>query len=265
VKVAVFSSFYSFSFYFKKNENFVKINKNFRMEENKRLKYIGVKNLGNLALPDFCPRCFWYERHFGPFPTRFPGIFNVLDAVSKKSVNRSLLERGKLPDWLRIPDVVRRVDLEEMGKVEIMHNRKYLVAQPKDTGWILRGDPDIVFELKDKTLHIVDFKTARFTERQSELFPLYEVQLNGYALLSYKKPVSQLSLVYCQPNSELPDDLRFRLEFTVKVIDINFNRERIFELLRKAREIVELKEPPPKRPDCKNTCFYVDRIINHFV
>jgi hypothetical protein len=58
------------------------------MKENKRLKYIGVKDLGNLALSNFCPRCFWYERYYGPFPTRFPGIFNVLDGVSKKSVNR---------------------------------------------------------------------------------------------------------------------------------------------------------------------------------
>jgi len=234
------------------------------MRENKRVKYIGVKDLGNLALPNFCPRCFWYERHFGPFPTRFPGIFNVLDGVSKKSVNRSLLKRGKLPDWLKIPNVKRKVELDEMGKVERMHNRKYLVVWHKGSGWILRGDPDVVFELKDKTLHILDFKTARFSERQGELFPLYEVQLNGYALLSYKKKVSQLSLVYCEPNSELLNDLKFRLDFTVKIVDIDFNPQKIFKLLKRAREIVESKEPPLAKRGCKNTCFYIDEIINYF-
>jgi hypothetical protein len=232
------------------------------VEENRRLKYIGVKDLGNLVLPDFCPRCFWYERHYGPFPSRFPGIFNVLDSLSKKSVSRSLLERKKIPDWLGISDVVRKVELEEIGKVEKMYNRKYLVAQHKESNWILRGDPDIVFELKDGTLHIVDFKTARFTSRQSELFPLYDVQLNGYALLSRKRLVSRLSLVYCEPKSELLDDINFRLEFTIKVVDIGFNPQKVFELLRKAREIVELKEPPPTRPGCRGTCSYIDKILN---
>jgi len=229
--------------------------------ENSRLKYIGVKDLGNLALPDFCPRCFWFERHFGPFPTRFPGIFNVIDGASKKSVSRSFLNRKKLPDWLQIPNVVRQVDLEEMGTVERIHTRKYLVAKDKNTGLILRGDPDVVFELKDGTLHIVDFKTARYTLKQNELLPLYEVQLNGYAILSHKKPVSKLSLVYCEPKSELLDDVKFHLEFEVKIIDIGFNKHKVFELLRKAKEILEQKEPPKAKEGCKGTCFYIDKIL----
>lgn len=236
---------------------------NTEMKENSRLKYIGVKDLGNLILSDFCPRCFWYERHFGPFPSRFPGIFNVLDSVSKKSVIRSLSERKKLPDWLEIPNVVKRVEMEEIGTVEKIHNRKYLVAYHKESGWILRGDPDVVFELKDGTLHIIDFKTARFTSRQDELFPLYEIQLNGYALLSHKKKVSRLSLVYCEPNSELLDDINFHLEFTIKILDIDLNSQKIFGLLRKAREIVDMKEPPPPRPGCRETCYYIDKIINY--
>jgi len=233
-----------------------------KMKENLRLKYIGVKDVGNLALPDFCPRCFWYERHFGPFPMRFPGIFNVLDSLSKKSVIRSLSERKKMPGWLKIPDVVRSVDLEEIGFVEKIYNRKYLVAYHKKSGWFLRGDPDILFELKDGTIHIVDFKTARFNKRQNELHPLYEIQLNGYSLLCQKKKVSRLSLVYCEPKSELLNDDSFRLEFTIKLVDINLNPAEIFNLLIKAREIIEMKQPPAPRPGCKDICFYIDKIIN---
>ncbi len=232
--------------------------------ENTRLKYIGVKDLGNLALPDFCPRCFWFERHFGPFPTRFPGIFNVIDGASKKSVTRSFLTRKKLPDWLKISDVVRRIELEEMGTVERIHTRKYLVAKDKDTGLILRGDPDVVFELKDGTLHIVDFKTARYTLKQNELLPLYEVQLNGYAILSHKKPVSKLSLVYCEPKPELLDDINFHLAFEVRVVDIGFNRRKVFELLKKAKEILDRKTPPEPRENCRGTCFYIDKILKRF-
>lgn len=225
-----------------------------------RLKYIGVKDLGSLAMPDFCPRCFWFERHYGPFPTLFPGIFNVLDSVSKKSVYRSFLQRKKLPDWLNIPGVIEILPLEKVGKVETHQNRKYLVALHKKSGWILRGTPDGIFKLKDGTLHIADFKTARFTKKQDELFPLYEIQLNGYALLAHKFSVSKLSLVYCEPNSELENDIDFSLKFSPKIIPIELNPKIIPELLMKAREIVDRKSPPPARPNCKWTCFYVDRI-----
>jgi len=226
-------------------------------------KYIGVKKLGELALVDFCPRCFWFEYHYGPFPSRFPGIFNVLDNVSKKSVDRSLLQRKKLPDWLNISDVVKQVRWEEIGTVKKIKNRDYLVIQDKKSGWILRGQPDKVFELKDGTLHIIDFKTARFTSRQNELFPLYEAQLNGYALLAHKKPVSRLSLVYCEPKSELSDDINFHLEFSIKIDDIDLNRHKVFDLLKRAKEILEKKEPPLARPGCGETCFYIDKILGN--
>jgi len=230
------------------------------MFENTRLKYIGVKDLGNLILPDFCPRCFWFERHFGPFPTRFPGIFSVLDSVSKKSVHHSFYQRKKLPDWLNIPDVVRELSLEQIGKVEMCQNRKYLVLLHKKSNWILRGSPDAVFELQDKTLHIVDFKTARFTSTQDELFPLYEIQLNGYALLAHKVPTSRLSLVYCEPNSQLDNDVDFNLRFTTKIVDIKINPKIIPGLLIKARQIVDQKTSPPARPNCRGTCYYIDKI-----
>jgi hypothetical protein len=42
---------------------------------------ISGKDLGALALPDFCPRCFWIRRHAPqglPFQV-FPGIFSSID------------------------------------------------------------------------------------------------------------------------------------------------------------------------------------------
>ena len=41
---------------------------------------ISAKNLGKLALPDHCPRCFWLQLRIGfklPFQV-FPGIFSSL-------------------------------------------------------------------------------------------------------------------------------------------------------------------------------------------
>jgi hypothetical protein len=190
----------------------------------------------------------------------FPGIFNVLDSVSKKSVYRSFFNRKKLPEWLDIPDVVQLPRIEEIGTVEAFMNRKYLVALHKKSGWILRGAPDSVFKLKDGTLHIADFKTARYTQKQDELFPVYEIQLNGYSLLAHKFSISKLSLVYCEPNSELKDDSDFTLGFTTKIVPINLKPDIIPGLLTKAREIVDQKTPPQGRQDCRGTCFYIDRI-----
>ncbi len=228
--------------------------------EKTRLKYIGVKDLGNLATDNFCERCFWFGRHFGPFPTMFPGIFNVIDNASKKSVYRSFFNRKKLPEWLDIPEVVALPRLEEVGTVETFLNRRYLVALHKKSGWILRGAPDSVFKLRDNTLHIADFKTARYTQKQDELFPVYEIQLNGYSLLAHKFPISKLSLVYCEPNSELKDDSDFTLVFKTRIVPVDLKPGIIPGLLTRAREIVDRKTPPQAIENCRGTCFYIDKI-----
>jgi len=42
---------------------------------------ISAKNLGELALSDFCPRCFWLKLHAKRLPFQiFPGIFSSIDA-----------------------------------------------------------------------------------------------------------------------------------------------------------------------------------------
>jgi len=40
---------------------------------------ISAKNLGEVALPDFCPRCFWLKLHARQLPFQiFPGIFSAI-------------------------------------------------------------------------------------------------------------------------------------------------------------------------------------------
>jgi len=49
---------------------------------------ISAKDLGELAKPDFCPRCFWLKRHAKPLPFQiFPGIFSSIDSYTKKVVH----------------------------------------------------------------------------------------------------------------------------------------------------------------------------------
>jgi CRISPR/Cas system-associated exonuclease Cas4 (RecB family) len=235
------------------------------VEENEKLKYIAVKELGNLAKEDFCPRCFWYEKHFGPFPSLFPGVFNVIDRNLKSSVWLRWKKERKLPEWLKVDNVESVLTADSIGTVEKIHKQKYLVALHKKSGLILRGAPDLILKLKDNTLHIIDFKTSQFKEGD-QFLPMYEVQLNGYALLATKMKVSKLSLVYFNPTNEIPDEIliesNFKLGFGPKIVPVEIKSGLITNLLMKAKEILNLKTPPPPfQPDYKHTCLYIDKIL----
>jgi len=111
--------------------------------------------------------------------------------------------------------------------------------------------------------HIIDYKTAKFIERQDELFPLYEVQLNVYAYLAEKyglKPVTNLSLVYCQPNEDLDNDEDFKLSFKAYCLKVDLKLDMVPKLLLRAREIVDSKEPPEPIKGCKGICKWIDGV-----
>ena len=223
------------------------------MKQN-RLKIISAKDLGDLNLPDFCPRCFWLERHIGKPPSLFPGIFSTIDSVTKKSAHRSFAERDQVPGWLPISDLIEVVEGDTYFKY------------PVDIGnWILTGQPDDIFKTKDNTYYIVDYKTAKFTKHQDELLPLYEVQLNAYAFLAEKygfKPISRLSLIYCQPNGELETDDDFKLGFEVYQLEVKLNLDIIPELLLEARQILDKDSPPEPMKNCKGICQWLSNTNN---
>jgi len=221
------------------------------MKQNK-LKVISAKDLGRLDMPDFCPRCFWLERHIGKPPGIFPGIFSTLDAITKRSAHRSFLERGKAPNWLKIDDLV-----------EIEEGDIYFKLPVESGDWILTGYPDDVFKTKDGSYHIVDYKTAKFTDRQDELYPMYKVQLNCYAYLAEQyglKPVTDLTLVYCQPNKDLESDEDFKLGFETYTLKVDLDLSIIPELLLKAREILNQPNPPQAHEKCKDICSWMDKV-----
>ena len=102
-----------------------------------KLKVISAKDLGRLNMPDFCPRCFWIERHVDKPPGIFPGIFSTLDAITKRSTHRSFVERGEKPNWLEIEDLV-----------EVEEGDTYFKLPVEQGDWILTGYPDDILESK---------------------------------------------------------------------------------------------------------------------
>ena len=97
---------------------------------------ISAGDLGGLAMPDFCGRCFWIQRRLEkiPFHIPMPGIFSSIDSYVKNVVRQGFDRDNKLPDWLPVTGNVT-------GYEPILHWKKYSIAHAS-TGSTLRGVPD---------------------------------------------------------------------------------------------------------------------------
>jgi len=220
---------------------------------------ISAKNLAGVALEDACPRCAWIRLHHKgdmPFAMSFPGIFISIDGYTKRMVRETFDSARRIPDWF--PNVGK---VKAMVSEDELHWRSYFRTDSK-LGVTLRGQPDDIFQLADGSFHIVDYKTAKITGAQDDLFPMYEVQLNAYAFIAEKlpiAPVSALSLIYFEPQTETergkrkgsPPGAWLEFRATRKKVQLAPKR-RIPELLARAREIFDMKTAPRGAAGCKN-------------
>jgi len=225
---------------------------------------ISAKNLGELALPDFCERCFWLKLRLEnklPFQI-FPGIFSSIDSYTKNIVQGFVDSNGEFPVWLG--------DLGELvGYQKPPHFSKFNILD-NESNVLLRGSPDGVFVRKDNSYLIVDYKTAKYTEKQDQLLPMYEVQLNAYVAIGEQcglSPVSGLALIYMEPvthSDAVVDSANYRddgfaMGFTAHIHEVELNPSSIPPLLVKVREIHELSNAPDGCDGCKD-CQILERI-----
>jgi len=221
---------------------------------------ISPRGLASVALEDACPRCAWIQLHHKgkmPFAIPFPGIFNTLDRYTKQLVRGPFEKTGKLPAWFPEMGIVKGIVSED----ELHWSRYFRVDKKLRT--TLRGSPDDIFQLDDGSFHIVDYKTAKFTEAQDELYPMYDVQLNGYAYIAEATghvPVSGLSLIYFEPQTETTRGKRAGAPATGAWLEFRATRKkvplaakgRIPELLERTREIFDLTAAPRGSVGCEN-------------
>ena len=226
---------------------------------------ISAKNLGALALPDFCPRCFWIQTHCGnklPYQI-FPGIFSSIDSYSKRVAHGWFDRHHSAPPWLAGLGEIK-------GYRNPPHHTKFNVLI-QDVSVLVSGTPDGVFVRADDSFLIIDYKTARFTEYQDELFPMYDAQLNAYAFIGERcgfSPVTGLALIYTEPVTDdraaasdahtLSDG--FSMDFSAKILHVKIDPEQPPQLCRRAREIYDLEAPPCSRADCEN-CGLLEGLI----
>lgn len=223
---------------------------------------ISGKVLGQLALDNFCERCFWIAlkcQHRLPFQ-KFPGIFSSIDVFSKRVAAAHYEKYRRVPGWLEA--------FGDLGEpVPIPHHSKFqtLYAGSKI---LLTGAPDELFRRRDGTLVILDNKTARFTDTQDELLGLYSVQLNSYAVIARRiglGKVSVLGLVYYEPqtdvNSRSIDSVLcndgFTMRFAAKLLPLPLKPGRIPSLLKKVRAIHDMPVAPAGKSGCKD-CALLD-------
>ena len=224
---------------------------------------ISAKELAEVAMANFCPRCFWIKRRVPkqlPYQM-FPGIFSSIDSYSKRVVH-SWFDRGQGPPaWI--------ADLGELvGYKPPPHYSKFNVVD-EENDILLTGSPDGVFVRPDGSHVIVDYKTSRYTPYQGRLYPLYEAQLNAYALIGEKcglDPVSGLALIYTEPVTDeaaASEDFvhrsdGFAMGFVANIVGVRLAPSMIGPLLAKAREICDLPISPFGRNGCRNCGFLND-------
>ena len=227
---------------------------------------IPAKSLGELALPNFCPRCFWIKLHCSyklPYQI-FPGIFSSIDSYTKKITNMHFEQHERVPDWFS--------GFGSLGKpIKVPHFSKFFVFDD-ETNVLLTGVPDEILQRNDGSYFIIDYKTAKFTETQDQLLPMYEVQLNSYAYIGERvgfKPISGLGLLYYEPQIGISvDDIDsfilddgFTMHFSGKLLPIKLKLDNIPQLLKRVREIYELPQLPKGAEGCKD-CQLLDTLLS---
>ncbi len=218
---------------------------------------ISVTNLGRVALPNFCPRCFWVWLRMEqklPYQT-FPGIFSTIDSYTKRVVHRWFDDHGRLPPWLsELGDIA--------GYVKPPHWSKFATLD-EECNVRLRGEADGILRRSSGSHVIVDYKTAKHSGNQDALYPQYEAQLNAYARIGEERgfaPVSDLALIYMEPvtgdEAAGADENRrgrgFAMGFVSDIVPVPVEPEILRPLLATTREVYELHRSPAGRPGCKD-------------
>lgn len=225
-----------------------------------------------MALATFCPRCFWIRMKCGdklPFQI-FPGIFSSIDSYSKKVTAAHCRQHGRVPKWFD--------GFGDSGEPIVVPGWHKFQLFDEETNILLTGVPDEILRHPKHGLWIGDYKTARCTENQDDLAPMYEVQLNCYALIASRiglGPVYGLGLLYYEPVTDLePGDhtslIRedgFFLRFSPKLKSVKLEPIMVPPMIRKVRDICDLAECPVGKPGCRD-CSRLDlltsaaRVIN---
>jgi hypothetical protein len=228
---------------------------------------ITPKRLGLTALPDFCARCFWYLLHlkFHPPFNGFAGaIFDRMEQAQLAIVSDLLDQDGKLPDEFEpFCDLV--------GCVEFPRDyRKYRFTLK--SGATLYGEPDAIYQRADKSLVVVDHKSADHKDGTDRFLPCYQIQTVGYGLIAEKGlnlgKVSEGGLFYwsashdavvADPGKHYRSKMLW-MPFLPKPIGVEMDFSTLDEPLKEAARLWTLRAAPEGQQGCKD-CRRLDAFL----
>ena len=228
---------------------------------------ISAKNLGQLALPNYCPRCFWIKLKLNnKLPWQiFPGIFSTIDSYSKKITWQYFEKFNRVPPWFDPYG-------DFTGLVPVPGWSKFCI-DVEQFNIQLTGVPDDIFIMEDGRYFIIDYKTAKYTGNQDALLPMYQVQLNGYAYIFEKLGMGEiggLGLCYYEPQGDAPtvnfetvlQDDGFLMPFRAHLKKIELDPEGVvLPLLKEVRRFGGMEKAPGGRDGCGD-CEILSRIMS---
>lgn len=216
---------------------------------------LSPRNLGQLLIDPFCPRCFWYQVQMNfrlPFDRPMPGIMFHLDHFEKRIVEEHFAVEDAAPEWLRELHLASPIDFPAKMTQEFPEYDITMV-----------GMPDAVFLKKNGKLCLVDFKTAICHGTDDPFMPIYETQLMGYTHLLESNNVGTVdsaALVYFENKAkelqshplELLTDDGFFMPFGVQIHEVEIDRSALEPLLIRIRKVADEENPPTGLDKCKD-------------
>lgn len=219
---------------------------------------ISAKVLGAMAMPDFCPRCFWIKLHAKKLPWQiFPGIFSTIDSYTKKIVH-AWIDRNADSDMLEKYKVTGYEKAPHWSKFRMETKYGITLSGAVDDIWTVPGG-----------IVIPDYKTAKFTENADKLLPMYKTQLNGYAKIAEATGLGKviaIPLVYMEPQTgdgfasvNSLDNQAWNMTFIPKILDLELDTGSIDPLLERAMVLYD-NPIPDLSENCKD-CLALENIV----
>lgn len=210
----------------------------------------GVKRLGrykgsikvsptSLNLLRDCPRCFWLQFKAGIHRPRgsFPSLPSALDRLAKAAC-KPYHGSDELPPFLRAIGLKGRL-VEPSLKA----------WSDPETGLVVRGFLDECLEVRGQGFAPLDHKTRG--SKVERINAAYYVQLDVYALMlagNDRPLLDEGYLIYYIPGPPWNPD--HELPFSVDLRRIRINPKRAQLLVKKARQVLDLRQPPQSSVRC---------------
>lgn len=201
-----------------------------------------------------CPRCFWLDKIKGikrPKDHKFPSLPNGMDRAIKKLYDEHRRD-GELPAELKL---VVPLGTRLVSDCELVHKwqdwRTGLSYESKQGVKIISALDDCL-ESEDSVFSPLDYKTRGSAPKEvvdSQRY--YGLQLSAYSFLlkeSGRKVTGKGYLVYYYPAKVHSDN---RVEFSVKVLELNADPKYAVDVIKKAVDVLKNKMPPEAGDGCE--------------